>query len=192
MGPYISIHDGFSPRAQWYNFIPNGDRLAIDSHPYVCFGAQSAGPIEIFEPMPCQLWAKQVNQSMAGFGLTTAGEFSNAVNDCGLYVNGVNLGSRFEGTYPGFPDQVGDCTPWLNWENWDQDLKTGLMKFALTSMDALQVISFNSFTVPLSQRSLRTTFSGRGRSATPLQRAQCHCNLGKPEALAPATYLLEH
>ncbi|KAF8350820.1 exo-beta-1,3-glucanase [Amanita rubescens] len=138
MGPYISIHDGFTARAQWFNFLPNGDRLAIDSHPYVCFGAQSAGPIETFEPLPCQLWAQQVNQSMAGFGLTTAGEFSNAVNDCGLYVNGVNLGSRFEGTYPGFPDPVGDCAPWLKWENWDQDLKAGIMKFALASMDALQ------------------------------------------------------
>ncbi|KAK2460379.1 hypothetical protein APHAL10511_007544 [Amanita phalloides] len=138
MGPFISLHDGFGTRTSWNNFIPNGDRLAIDSHPYVCFGAQSDGAIDTFAQAPCQLWAQQVNASMGGFGLTIAGEFSNAVNDCGLYVNGVGLGTRFEGTYPGFPKVVGDCTPWLNWEKWDAQLKAGIKQFALASMDALQ------------------------------------------------------
>jgi len=75
---------------------------------------------------------------MGGFGLTTSGEFSNAINDCGLYLNGVNLGTRFEGTYPGYPNVVGDCTPWIDWANWDPTLKAGIKQFALASMDALQ------------------------------------------------------
>ena len=141
MGPYISIHDGFTARADWYNFIPNGDRIAIDSHPYVCFGNQAANPVQAFAQVPCQQWGPQVNASLANFGLTTAGEFSNAVNDCGLFVNGVNQGTRFEGTYPAYPQRIGDCTPWLNWENWNQELKTGIKQFTLSSMDALQVIS---------------------------------------------------
>lgn len=29
---------------------------------------------------------------MGTWGITAAGEFSNAINDCGLYVNGVALG----------------------------------------------------------------------------------------------------
>ena len=78
---------------------------------------------------------------MAGFGLTIAGEFSNAINDCGLYVNGVNIGTRYEGTYPGTTARTGDCAPWVAWKNWDQTLKAGINQFALASMDALQVIS---------------------------------------------------
>jgi glucan 1,3-beta-glucosidase len=139
------MHDGFSARAAWYNFIPNGDRLAIDSHPYVCFGDQSANPIQAFAQVPCQQWGNQVNASMGGFGLTTAGEFSNALNDCGLYVNGVNQGTRLEGTYPDFNQVIGDCAPWLDWQSWNQDLKTGIMQFTLSSMDALQVISLRFF-----------------------------------------------
>ncbi|KAF8630431.1 hypothetical protein AX15_002978, partial [Amanita polypyramis BW_CC] len=138
MGPYISIHDGFSPRDKWYNFIPNGDRISIDSHPYVCFGIQSDAPIGAFAQTPCNQWADVVNASMGGFGLTTAGEFSNAINDCGLYVNGVNIGTRYEGTYPGTATKTGDCAPWLAWQNWDQPLRAGLKQFALASMDALQ------------------------------------------------------
>jgi glucan 1,3-beta-glucosidase len=40
-----------------------------------------------------------VNTSMSEFGFTIVGEFSNAVTDCGLFLNGVGMGSRYEGTY---------------------------------------------------------------------------------------------
>lgn len=43
-----------------------------------------------------------MNTSMSsGLGFTAAGEWSNAINDCGLFVNGVGLGTRYEGTYAG-------------------------------------------------------------------------------------------
>ena len=76
---------------------------------------------------------------MSNFGLTTAGEWSNAVTDCGLYLNGVNLGTRYEGTYPGSTASVGSCTPWTDWQNWDSTMKTAINTFALATMDALQV-----------------------------------------------------
>lgn len=73
--------------------------------------------------------------TLATFGLTTAGEFSVAVNDCGRcvstslqsanksdpvpicrFLNGVNLGVRFEGTYPHSRNPVfsavGSCEKW--------------------------------------------------------------------------------
>jgi glucan 1,3-beta-glucosidase len=39
-GPYITIHDGFAGLAQWANFLPNSDRIAIDVHPYFAFDGQ--------------------------------------------------------------------------------------------------------------------------------------------------------
>ena len=79
--------------------------------------------------------------SRSDFGVTIAGEFSNAVNDCGLYVNGVGLGTRYEGTYPGYTDVIGSCSGdgWLAWQSWNSSTKQDYMNFALSSMDALQV-----------------------------------------------------
>jgi glucan 1,3-beta-glucosidase len=76
---------------------------------------------------------------MAAFGMTTAGEFSNAITDCGTFVNGVNQGSRFEGDYiydSSFA-RVGSCDSYIQWQNWDSAYKKAMLQFALSSMDAL-------------------------------------------------------
>lgn len=137
-GPFISIHDGFIPRNQWANVFPNADRITLDSHPYICFGGQSADPMSSYSTTPCTTWGSLVNTSMAAFGLTNAGEFSNAVTDCGLWLNGVNLGTRYEGTYPGSGASVGSCTTWTDWQNYDAPTIAAIKNFALASMDALQ------------------------------------------------------
>lgn len=139
-GPYISYHDGFLGLTQWANWLPNADRTALDQHPYICFGGQSDSPMSSYAQTPCSNWAAGVNTSMATFGMTTAGEFSNAVTDCGLWVNGVGLGTRYEGTYAGASSvAVGSCSTWTDWQNWDATMKAGINQFALASMDALQV-----------------------------------------------------
>ena len=138
-GPYISLHDAFFPRSSWANVIPNADRLTLDSHPYLCFNGQSSAPMSSYATTPCTTWGGVVNTSMSAFGLTNAGEFSNAVTDCGLFLNGVNLGTRYEGTYPGNWPVVGDCSVWTDWQNYDSATKQAIHQFALASMDALQV-----------------------------------------------------
>ncbi|KAG6845238.1 hypothetical protein H0H87_012230 [Tephrocybe sp. NHM501043] len=137
-GPFISFHDGFIPRGQWADVYPNADRMSIDTHPYLCFGNQSPDPMSSYKTTPCTTWGRLVNTSMANFGLTTAGEFSNAVTDCGQWLNGVNLGTRYEGTYPGSGARVGSCSTWTDWQNWDNATKTAVQDFAMASMDALQ------------------------------------------------------
>lgn len=106
---------------------------------------------------------------MAAFGLTAAGEFSNAVTDCGLYVNGVNLGTRYEGTYPGNPSRVGSCDPWIDWQTWDQSMKDSIKAFAMSSMDALQVCGLSLIVlVPRTDVApYRTGSSGHGKLAIP-------------------------
>jgi glucan 1,3-beta-glucosidase len=138
-GPFISLHDGFGRRSDWINVFPNADRLALDTHPYLCFGGQSNAAMSTYAQTPCKAWGGSVNASMGAFGLTGAGEFSNAVTDCGLWVNGVNLGVRYEGTYQGTWPRVGSCTQWTDWQNYDAGTKNDIKNFALASMDALQV-----------------------------------------------------
>ena len=76
---------------------------------------------------------------MSAFGLTNAGEWSNAVTDFGLFLNGVNLGTRYEGDYPGSGARVGSCDTWTDWTAYDAQMKRDIRQFALASMDALQV-----------------------------------------------------
>ena len=139
-GPYVSLHDAFFSPSQWAGFLTGADRISLDSHPYLCFGPQSSAPMSSYATTPCNSWGAGVNASMGAFGLSTAGEFSNAVTDCGKWVNGVGLGARYDGTYVGgtFP-RVGDCSTWTNWQNYDQNTKNAIKQFAMSSMDALQV-----------------------------------------------------
>jgi glucan 1,3-beta-glucosidase len=141
----ISFHEGFVGTAEWANFLPGADRIALDVHPYICFGTQSSASMSSQAAAPCTSWAGMMNDSMTAFGLTTAGEFSNAINDCGLFVNGVGLGSRYDGTYTsGGPwPVVGDCEQWTDYQSWDQNMKDSTKQFALASMDALQVSLFS-------------------------------------------------
>ncbi|KAG8761027.1 hypothetical protein FRC14_000136 [Serendipita sp. 396] len=129
-GPMISIHDGFLAFTEWNTFLTGADRLSLDTHPYFAFDGPNDAALETFIPRPCSRWAGAINTTQSTFGVITAGEWSVAVNDCGLFVTGVNAEIRYTG--------AGGCDPWNNWENWDQATKDGLKQFALSTMDALQ------------------------------------------------------
>jgi hypothetical protein len=138
----VSFHDGFLGPDQWKGYFPNADRASLDMHPYLCFSGQSADPITARATQPCGAWGSLFNNTMSNFGFIVAGEFSNAVTDCGTYVNGVGQGTRYEGTYTldGSHPNLGNCdTDWLDYENWDSATKKAYLTFAKSSMDALQV-----------------------------------------------------
>ncbi|KAG8984018.1 hypothetical protein FRB90_005618 [Tulasnella sp. 427] len=142
-GPYLSIHDGFQPLANWADFLPGRDRVALDTHPYMCFTTVDTTPLAQQAKKPCRQWAAETNTSWTNFGVTTAGEWSLAINDCGRWINGVGAGTRYEGTLTGYSGTTGGdgpngCLAWNNYEDWDDDTKTGLKNVALSSMDALQ------------------------------------------------------
>jgi glucan 1,3-beta-glucosidase len=46
-GAFISIHDGFAGLPSWAGFLPNSDRIALDTHPYFAFsGSPATDPID--------------------------------------------------------------------------------------------------------------------------------------------------
>ena len=59
--------------------------------------------------------------------MTIAGEFSNAINDCGLFVNGITTDHSYGG----------DCSFWQDASQWNQTIKDGLRNFALSSTGKL-------------------------------------------------------
>lgn len=108
--------------------MTGADRLALDTHPYFAFDGINSDPLANYLPRPCSRWGADINTTQSTFGVITAGEWSVAVNDCGLFVDGVGKPVAYGG----------DCTQWDNWESWDQTTKDDLKTFALATMDALQ------------------------------------------------------
>jgi len=140
-GPWISISDGFFPISRWAGFMQGADRVTLDNHPYRAFGVPRSGSMASQVRAPCDEWASSTNQSTNAFGLTHAGEFSNAATDCALFLNGVDEGIRYEGTHSTTDPstRVGSCQPWRDYQNWDAAMKQNVMEYAMASMDALRV-----------------------------------------------------
>ncbi|KZS87759.1 glycoside hydrolase [Sistotremastrum niveocremeum HHB9708] len=131
-GPFISIHDGFQGTAKWAGFLQGSDRIALDTHPYFAFDQQANNePLSQQPAKACNAWAGDFNQSQLDFGVTLAGEWSNGINDCGLFLLGVG------NSQTSYESHGGNCTDWTVWEAWDQETKDGLALNALASMDAL-------------------------------------------------------
>ncbi|KAF8322656.1 glycoside hydrolase [Clavulina sp. PMI_390] len=136
-GPYIAFHDGFQGTAAWAGYMEGADRLALDSHPYLCFTDQDTDPLSAQTKRPCA-WGGSFNNSQSAYGVTVAGEWALSFNDCGLWLNGIGLGSRWEGTFPGYSGPTGgSCTTYTDWQNFDATYKKNLLTFAKSTMDAL-------------------------------------------------------
>ncbi|KAF8228078.1 glycoside hydrolase [Tricholoma matsutake] len=129
-GPYIAIHEGFQGPAIWEGFLAGADRIALDQHPYLAFTGDHSSSAEVMAIKPCA-WAIATNQSQKAFGVTLGGEFSSAINDCGLWLNGI-------GSSAGYPE----CAPWDNWSSYNATLIAALKQVTLASMDALQNFFF--------------------------------------------------
>ena len=147
-GPWVVMHDAFLGLTAWADFLPNGDRLQVDIHRYLCFDGQSADDYSVRTQagQPCTAWAEAQNASMTAFGMTHVGEWSNAINDCGLWVNGINIGARFDGSFTGGGfTAVGECSTYTDYTQWDDDFKAAMKLWSLQSMSALQVWHFLSY-----------------------------------------------
>lgn len=145
-GPVISFHEAFFGLSEWVGFLQGADRIALDSHPYLVFGPLTPGQPSDFVTSPCNSWAGEFGGSMSAFGITAAGEWSYAINDCGLYVNAVGEGTRYEGTFDS-TTRLGSCDPWNDYGSWNQSIKDGLRDLSKSTMDSLGDWFFWTWTI---------------------------------------------
>ncbi|KAJ7250042.1 glycoside hydrolase superfamily [Mycena haematopus] len=78
-GPYMTIHEAFRGPAIWEGLLAGADRVAPAQHP-------------LAENLLLHLvsaWATATNPSSKAFGVALGGEFSSAINDCGLWIDGI-------------------------------------------------------------------------------------------------------
>lgn len=152
-GPFIAFHDGFAGIERWAGYLGGADRIALDQHPYFAFGSSAVEAPDVFAARACDRFmatntryvdpsghftkvdanpGNRPPSSVRGFGVTVAGEWSNGINSCGLYLNGF-LGSS---------DYAGDCLDWEDSSRWTRETKDGLRSFTLASMDGLRDFFF--------------------------------------------------
>ncbi|BEI87920.1 uncharacterized protein CcaverHIS019_0106380 [Cutaneotrichosporon cavernicola] len=133
-GPLVAFHDGFQGPANWDGFLTGADRLVMDQHPYLAFGGVNQNPWPQQTQQACG-WGGGVNDTAASWGVIIGGEWSLATNDCGMWLNGVDVTGQYATTY-------GSCTQFEDWRTWDATFKQNLLNHAMGSMDALQNFFF--------------------------------------------------
>lgn len=136
-GPYLLIHDA-NLMSSWAGFLSGADRIALDTHPYFAFnGGTNTDPISTtagadaggtWPVIACTAIGSMVKASQSAFGVTIGGEFSNAINDCGLFVKAAGLPVTYGG----------DCSYWEDATEWNATTKAGVQAWAMANMDALQ------------------------------------------------------
>ena len=86
-----------------------------------------------------------LRSSRISFGVTVSGEFSSSYVDCGLFVSGVGVNGTIQD----------ECVPFIQWQNFNETFKEGILDFTLASMDALQSWWFWTWKVCLSSSRLK-------------------------------------
>ncbi|KAJ9055143.1 hypothetical protein DSO57_1007367 [Entomophthora muscae] len=137
------FHDGFLNPVNWEGKIPKEKypNAILDVHNYIIFDnnliVKSKDEINNF---PCTSWVNQMSQSTKKFGNTMCGEFSVASNDCGPWLNGINLGARYDGTFATDRPTCPNCTckGVDDYTKFDKTYKEFLLRFAEKQMDAFE------------------------------------------------------
>lgn len=113
----IIFGDGFLGYDKWIDVFPEDEfnNMTLDLHQYTIFDQgllqmPHTGKLNFV----CDQWEEVMTKSSnysTGHGPTMVGEWSQADNDCALYLNNVGTGTRWEGTFdPGY-DQDPVTTP---------------------------------------------------------------------------------
>jgi glucan 1,3-beta-glucosidase len=101
----VIFGDGFLGVDAWKGKYPEATfpNMALDVHQYTIFDKNLLGMSHTAKiNYVCEQWSSQMARSTnltTGHGNTLVGEWSQADNDCTLYLNNVGVGSRWEGDF---------------------------------------------------------------------------------------------
>ncbi|KAI9594786.1 glycoside hydrolase superfamily [Syncephalis fuscata] len=100
-GRTVAIHDAFLPLNQWEDFVKpyNNTDVILDTHVYHVFVDDIIKKSED-EHLEHSCNIKRDIERSQTIVDTITGEWSLAVTDCAQWLNGFNIGSRWDGTIP--------------------------------------------------------------------------------------------
>ncbi|KAI9317280.1 glycoside hydrolase superfamily [Dichotomocladium elegans] len=151
-GPFLAYHDGFLGLEPWHGFFSNKS-IYDQTHIYLIFDENLVRmPRDKQAQLPCSAWRRMLkNATRIASAPTLVGEFSAATNDCGKYVNGIGMGTRYEGTLLSTPMSMTptcmncSCAHLENFALWDDGYKAFLRSFVEHQMDAFESSSVGWF-----------------------------------------------
>jgi glucan 1,3-beta-glucosidase len=92
----VVVHDAFLGPQAWKGFMlpPNYQDVVMDTHIYHVFTEEelSKSPLEHVQ----EALSTRIDSDL----WTIVGEWSLATTDCARYLNGLGVGSRWDGTHP--------------------------------------------------------------------------------------------
>ncbi|TVY48691.1 Glucan 1,3-beta-glucosidase [Lachnellula occidentalis] len=120
----VMIHDGFVTPSTYNGFLSTSDNNAqnvvVDHHEYQVF---SDDFVAMQNWQHRQLVCNNVANYASGVDKwVIVGEWTAAETDCAPALNGYNIGSRYDGSYPN-STYVGSCADKSNIANWDDAMK---------------------------------------------------------------------
>ncbi|KAI9591654.1 Xog1 Exo-1,3-beta-glucanase [Syncephalis fuscata] len=140
----IVVADAFLPIHQWNDFMAkhSNDNLILDTHHYQMFmddllSMDKQGHANLV----CNK-RKELEAAAQKYPVIV-GEWSLATNDCAKWLNGFNVGARWDGTFParnGKPiHDKATCDNHNDISSFTQEYRTWLRQFAELQMDAYEV-----------------------------------------------------
>jgi aryl-phospho-beta-D-glucosidase BglC (GH1 family) len=150
-GPWLAYGDGFQGLDRWNIPLNKKDfpKSALDMHDYIAFSPDIYKVEQSkIANIPCEGWKTKYKNARTNLTMTITGEFSAAVNDCGIYLNGVKLGNRFNGDFD-HPSLNGDnnakpctkcaCYQYTNYKGYTTEYIKFLKKFVERQMEVYEL-----------------------------------------------------
>lgn len=133
----VIIHDAFQP-FNYYDSFMQADggyyNVVLDHHHYQVFsGGELSRDINAHLSVACGWGSSAATESH----WNVCGEFSAALTDCAVWLNGVGRGARWLGDYDNSPN-FGLCDMYVNPDNWTSDHKTNVRKYIEAQLDAFE------------------------------------------------------
>jgi len=155
----VMIHDGFVAPSSYNNFLgpstaKNGEFLAsnylfsqiltyiviVDHHEYQVF----SNALVAMTPLEHQQFVCQnaPNYTTGVDKWLVVGEWTAAMTDCALYLNGYTFGARYDGTYPNTtsPEStyIGSCTGKSDITTWSDQFKADMKAYIAAQLGAFE------------------------------------------------------
>ncbi|KAJ7756388.1 glycoside hydrolase [Mycena maculata] len=112
---YVMLGDGFLGVDSWAGFLtyPSAQDVLMDYHEYQIFSVpELERTFDEHINFTCSSMADLTNFAKNNI-YTIVGEWSTAVTDCALWLNGRGVGARWDGTYNYTPNTpLGTCDGW--------------------------------------------------------------------------------
>lgn len=133
----LIIHDAFQPFEYWNGFMPTGAEyynIVLDHHHYQVFSqGELERSLDDHISVACN-WGWDAKKEDKW---NVCGEFSAALTDCALWLNGVGRGARWSGDYDS-SSLTNSCAQYTSSDVWTADYRQSVRRYMEAQLDAFE------------------------------------------------------